>query len=699
MDRREWAQGLVELERLRRESPEAYGWNHLAYLQGVLLERQGDREGALEVFEPLAREDFPLQDLVLLRLVELCEEEARLQYAERFLTRHPRHPRWPAIALQHGRELRRQGRFAEALRWLDSLWRRRAGSRSRQAALEHALIHLDQDEESEGVRDLQRLLAKNEQDDVAWRAARELDGRLATASWSEEEARRMARVFLNNRDVLSARKYLGHLRRSFPSSPAADQYAYLWARSYVLEDRLGEALEQYREVYRKFGGSSWGVYSLYQAANTALRLLDNEEAERHYRTLIARHPDNRRAARARYHLADTYRWMNRPEDARRTLLEALRVEPRRERDQFRYSLARAALEAADFAEVLRHLEPLDGLASKHLPPGVTREEIHFWKGVALEETGQAAAAREAFATAAGGRPNYFGFLARSRLPDGNGPAAPADDRPWLARLAQPRSWRSAPPEGKKADRIAELLFLHLHEDAAVEIRRAGRAAFGGDRVSHLFNLAWYAARGGLAETSIRAAEQLQAAAFAGRDPTDLPPAVQSLLYPRHFWDPVMQHSLDNGVEPELVLSVIRQESRFQSDAKSPASARGLMQFMSGTALALAAELGMQAPSPEDLYRPEVSVRLGAYYLRKLLNRFDGSPEKALAAYNGGPDNVVRWNAKLELSTPELFVANIGYRETKLYVLRVMGNYFVYKSLASRQALKPGAPPLIRSTEQ
>jgi hypothetical protein len=93
------------------------------------------------------------------------------------------------------------------------------------------------------------------------------------------------------------------------------------------------------------------------------------------------------------------------------------------------------------------------------------------------------------------------------------------------------------------------------------------------------------------------------------------------------------------LEAELIYGVIWVESRFQPRAKSPAGARGLMQLMPQTAAALAKQLGVSRPRSYD---PEFNVTAGAYYLRRLLDRYEGDEILALAAYNAGSGNVNKW---------------------------------------------------------
>jgi soluble lytic murein transglycosylase len=102
-----------------------------------------------------------------------------------------------------------------------------------------------------------------------------------------------------------------------------------------------------------------------------------------------------------------------------------------------------------------------------------------------------------------------------------------------------------------------------------------------------------------------------------------------------------------------------------------------MQFIPETANAVASTIGMSNLTLEKLFDPSTSIQLGAAYWASLMEKFK-SPELALAAYNGGPDNVQRWFDKS--SDPELFVSDIGFVETKKYVMFVYAAHAAYTSL-------------------
>lgn len=163
------------------------------------------------------------------------------------------------------------------------------------------------------------------------------------------------------------------------------------------------------------------------------------------------------------------------------------------------------------------------------------------------------------------------------------------------------------------------------------------------------------------------------------------PRYWNLLFPLYFVDLIEPVAQQNELDPYLILALIKQESAFQPDARSYVGARGLMQLMPETAEEWRRRLRLPPIEEEDLYDPEINLRLGIPYFAHLVNRFGGSTEKALAAYNGGPTNVRRWERGLIDNRPETFVESIGYPETRTFVLTIMNNYYRYRYLWSRRA--------------
>ena len=149
-----------------------------------------------------------------------------------------------------------------------------------------------------------------------------------------------------------------------------------------------------------------------------------------------------------------------------------------------------------------------------------------------------------------------------------------------------------------------------------------------------------------------------------------------LPYPKQLRSRAAPHKLD----PYLVAGLIRQESEFNARAKSRAGALGLMQLMPSTGRALARQLGIGAISNRRLYNPDLSLRLGTFHFKKVLQRFNNQLEYTLAGYNAGEHRVDTWLAWEDFSDPEEFAESIPFTETRGYVQAVIRNAEVYRQL-------------------
>jgi len=171
------------------------------------------------------------------------------------------------------------------------------------------------------------------------------------------------------------------------------------------------------------------------------------------------------------------------------------------------------------------------------------------------------------------------------------------------------------------------------------------------------------------------------------------PWVQRMLNPIHFADLTTVYSRRHDLDPFLVAAIMRVESRYQPDAVSSKGARGLMQLMPDTGRWAAGCLGIEGYSDDFLFEPEVNIRIGAWYLRQLLNQFEGNLTVALAAYNGGPSNVEKWLSGGRWSGSIDDLEQIPFGETARYVDRVSRAHRLY--LRAYRSRWPGnAPPRV-----
>ena len=134
-----------------------------------------------------------------------------------------------------------------------------------------------------------------------------------------------------------------------------------------------------------------------------------------------------------------------------------------------------------------------------------------------------------------------------------------------------------------------------------------------------------------------------------------------------------------GLDPNLLLAVMRVESAYQKHIVSYAGAVGLMQIMPRTGTLIAHALGHDDFTPADLLDPRVNLEFAAWYLASLLQRFDGHLPLAIAAYNGGPHNVRRWMQESAGGTPlDVLLERIPFTQTHRYVRKVLVHYRAYR---------------------
>lgn len=153
------------------------------------------------------------------------------------------------------------------------------------------------------------------------------------------------------------------------------------------------------------------------------------------------------------------------------------------------------------------------------------------------------------------------------------------------------------------------------------------------------------------------------------------PPVQRLLFPLRYGPELQVAARQAGVDPHLVAAVVYSESGFRSEVVSDAGAVGLMQLMPATADWAAEQSG--SPRPVDLRQPAQNLRLGAWYLAWLLERFEGNEVLALAAYNGGQHTVDEWRRS---GGPSLEVEQLPYPETRHFVQKVLRAQERYRRL-------------------
>jgi soluble lytic murein transglycosylase len=169
-----------------------------------------------------------------------------------------------------------------------------------------------------------------------------------------------------------------------------------------------------------------------------------------------------------------------------------------------------------------------------------------------------------------------------------------------------------------------------------------------------------------------------------------------LLFPLPYKNDLVRAAEDRKLDPYLMAGLIRQESEFNPKAISRARALGLTQLRAATGKEMARRAGVSRFQTSMLFRPEISLRLGAYYIRLMLDQWNGQWEQVLASYNAGKSRANEWVKWGEFREPSEFVETIPFTETRDYVQAVLRNAALYRRLYAKME-RPAAAPKAPAT--
>ncbi|MCS6801131.1 MAG: tetratricopeptide repeat protein [Chloroflexota bacterium] len=521
---------------------------------------------------------------------------------------------------------------------------------------------------------------------------------------------------------------------------------YRHAGALVRIGRTSDAAALYLEVMQAFPHTGWAAAALREGARLGvdpgpyLRGLILYHADRESEAVaaltdfLAREPASPNAADALLHRGLAYRYLGAPDRAAADFDRAATAYPgQRSADEalFQAGLMYEAIgrsqaavpfyrrliegipgssrrDEARLRLALVHIELNDLAAAEALltdAARAARPEIaaaaQLWLGKLAAARGDRAAAESAWRAAEQAAPvDLPGLRARAlrlgeSVPSAAAPpgAAFATDTPndlleldrWVSALAgitvtvemrRPGPALLAEPAFQRGE---ELLRAGFYREATEEFRDLA-ADLRRDPLA-LYQLALWLEERDLARATAFAGEQLVALSPA-KSLAGVPRKLLRLVLPTPYRSLVEESARRHGVDPALLLALIRQESVYDRYARSVAGARGLTQVMPATGEGIARALGRADFTVADLYRPETSIEFGAYYFGEQLRRFAGNAYFAMGAYNAGPGVIPRWTNGNLAFDPDLFVERIPYRETSSYV-RLVGRYYYLYRLAYR----------------
>ena len=688
-----WQQAMTAIGELDRKAALTPELARLWFVRGTLAQKLQDPDTARQAFERVWQDYPPLADYAAWEMVQYDAAHDLLPTLQKTVTtlaeRYPFSRLLPESRLVLARTQHRLGQSALARATLERLVRDTAEQSIQAEALAFlGQVYEDRGEFDLAAQSLQRLgetHPRDKQAALALRHSRELLARLPEAPrppepeqllasidrlaegqlWQEIEAR------LNTLDTLS-------LPETFVVQVRMKRGAVE-----VRRGRLTEASAVLQDVLQRYsqGGHLAEVYyllgSVYQRQNQSANSIQA------YEMGLAQPPILPWTAKTLWALA-------RLQEERQELARAIDLYQRLAQDFPTYEHAEPSLWRAGWLQYCqRHYHAATTLwqsFEQRFPRSPLLPQVLYWQARTAQQGGQQDTALRLYQRIVADYPvHYYTTQGHAHLQAAGIRSTLATDKALLTTpvVLQEPALLPEPSHGQPSKarfhlvRVQELQQLQMYQQTGQEIRRLAPLLPSTPAAQYFL-------------ASLYVNNQQHAAAFRALhsvmealNPAEvrgLPRDFWAMLYPQVFWPEVSQLAQTRGLNPYLVLSLIRQESAFNPAAISSSGARGLMQLMPTTAQELLNKLKLPQESASRLHDPQLSITLGTHYFAGLMQRYQGNIVLALTGYNAGPARASRWRQQWPDVPTDEFVERIPLDETRNYVKLILRNLMMYERL-------------------
>ena len=684
------------LAAIAKKHPDLYAKYSLGYLHARVLAEQDEEDEAAAKLAPFLEIGNPYRELALYHRASIADPAEASRFRQLLVAEHPQSPyRDEAI----DEELEYLGSLGDAKPMIDFAAKLTpTASTERRREMSARIV-----EKTGDVARGLALLNGGTGDDAADRVARSLDKPAVLARMSPAQRVLLADAFQKHRHYDRATALL----QAALESAYTDELQFNLGRSYFGAEKYAEAQAAYLRGANATKKPDEKCQFLWHAARSAQLRGDDRTAEQLMTAAIAvpgKFPATTVALTQRLR---TRLKQKRVAEAAADLALLRKLAPN-ERAVVEGSLAYAVGNPAATIATLNAVP-------RNLLSDYDEAEFAYWRARALETRDPSAAVRSYLEVLRSDVRSHFDVFARKRLASMNLERELRLREAQVANLVAKKQWdlarrlqtdrvllRADAPQLEKlkaiyreipayravldlkpqslphfpldsGERDTLLMAMGLQDEAvrAIEQRWPLRPASDGLTRSLALNQA------SASRESIYAIEVVMKSVPRDFHPALVPDLVKRLLYPRYFYPFIAADAKRYEADPRLVLSIMREESRFNPRAKSQAAARGLLQFIITTARDIGRDVGLVDVDPQDLYDPRVIIRLGAKYIAELSEQFGGNRYRAAAAYNAGPKQVALWARLQAAEGDDYFLTAVNFDETKGYVRKVLNSYEEY----------------------
>ncbi len=744
VEKKDFTNAIVELKKLQKDNSKIFTANNYDYLLAGLSEKQGDFGTATANYQAVSNRNSILKEYALWHLSQVMRATGNLLmerlYLQELSLTVDKSLLQNAVSKRFARSYFESGNYPETIRLLsgqNSLSVKKDDSQTIVETIEEQIPLFDEKTPREDLTLLaeayllnkqpnqakeifnqlvNNLPKKNQPDDFALAGVKALDllevgednfGKAAPKLTYEEHFKR-ATIYQFNRNFPFARIHYEAIVKNHPTSKKVPVLLYEIGRGFGQERNYQKVIEWSDKLQKDFPEDDLASAALYQAAGAFANLDKTNEAVSRYIKYINNNPDADNLERAYLNIIDAYRDAKNYKTASQwTAKTQEKFKGETGESVALFSQAKIYISQKNWQNALTDLNTLSqmkNLGGINIAGGTNKDEVTFLRGFVLEKLGRVNEAFDVYQSLGYKFKNYYSMRAIDHSLEISKKAKLAG-KPLSTKIIKTipqnvsipngrllefgrKDIRQTPQKIKSHKTIAdELLFLGLYDEATPELETLLRENLDKNTGSlsdfpsdTAFTLAVFYKRGNMANRAIGYAEPLWKKVPDDYPIQAIPREHLELLYPKPYEESLVKYGQENNVDPRFMLSIMRQESRFQADVKSFAAARGLMQFISTTANEMALEMKIENFRQDDLYNPPTAIRFGSHYLDKIFKDFPNQPPAVAASYNGGEDRMRRWFKRANSDDPDRYVPEIVFTQTKDYVYKVMTNYRIYKML-------------------
>lgn len=639
---------------------------------------------ACEGFKTLASAmEFPLHDLALLRAYETCAEKSSL-------------PELPSSIAPWYQELYVDSKLKDAessegldddLEALTAKARLESQKKNKEELYMKALLIAQKMDKKEAITELQTQLYKNSPRLNPLPAFKDLSAVASDYRFHREfdQALKTYKKILDTKEATAEDQFqaLKNIRQTLKVAQRRTDYINAtadlvnWAKNQFQKNKKDRrALARYHDSQVLFAKTLW----------------TEDQTSRAVRVLNETH----RQLRGQYPMDEVYFILGRIEEEKGAYLKALEYFEASYTQPVSFTGLREKiswLKSWNYYKLQKWTEALKSLEEmkNQVKDPADKARASFWTARTLKYLQRTEEAKQELETLAQEDPlGFYGVMAVRELQRGFTPLKPSDTEMATSSLLSVN-------EMTPATRITTEWLIAVHEKAFAE--KVLNNAVADLKKSNVVNEdTWLTVFSGYARTGLYLPLFAAIGGLDSKVKDKLLNDHPDLLFPRPFSEMIREASEKSGIPKEFIYSIIRQESAFNPEARSPADAFGLMQLLPSVARQLAQKNGVPYQEAGDLFKPEINIPLGAFELKALMKRYNDQFILAVSGYNASDSAIRGWIKTRFREDPVEFIEEVPYEETRAYIKLTMRNYVFYRRLLDQQESLKFPEELLKLTQ-